>query len=261
MYWNLFHEGFCRTILVILHIASRFFYLLFLGGDSMWHSYFFGLQKKYNMRVSKNKPLVIRLDGQNVTKDKTINLIDDYNESFYKAICDAAWYFSKKYNCYSIFGSDEISFIFPNPQDLIEEYSPDEKSDYSNEITSLFSQYFFDYFNNMYKDRKIFWHAKSFSIPSGKINSYVKYRSNIIENVLTTYFLIRNSSYESNVKLEGNRKKCMKINGFSSLNNRINGELYYCGKKIDLEKFIKNNEIVEYEKDEDNGEIVIDIEI
>lgn len=238
----------------------------------MWHSYFFGLQKKYNMRISKKEPLVIRLDGQNVTKDKTINLIDEYSNSFYKAISDAAWYFSKKYNCYCVFGSDEISFIFPNPELLIEEYSPDDKSDYSNEITSLFSQYFFDYFNNFYKNKKIFWHAKSFSIPSGKIGSYVKYRSNIIENVLITYFLIRNDVYVPNIKLEDNRKKCLEIKSFESLKNRIKGELYFCDNKFDLNKFVFENELIRIEESNDNEnvnnadnvddvDIVIDIEI
>lgn len=234
----------------------------------MWYSYFFGLQKKYNMRISKKEPLVIRLDGQNVTKNKTINLIDDYNKSFYNAMRDAAWYFSKKYDCYSIFGSDEISFIITEPLSIIEEYSPDDKSDYSNEITSLFSQYFFDYFNSLYNENKIFWHAKSFSIPKEKINSYVKYRSNIIENVLTTYFLIREQSFVPNVKLEDNRKKCLQNKDFLSLKNRVKGELYFSGEKIDLEKFIQDNKvekIKEFKQIDNNVEnstdILIDIDI
>lgn len=229
----------------------------------MWHSYFFGIQKKYNMRISKKEPLVIRLDGQNVTKDKTINLIDEYDSSFYKALKETAWYFSKKYNCYSIFGSDEISFVFTEPLTLIEEYSPDDKSDYSNEITSLFSQYFFDYFNMIYKDKKIFWHAKSFSIPSGKINSYIKYRSNIIENVLTTYFLIRNLQYEGNIKLEEKRRKCLENPTFEGIKERICGELYFCGDKINLKEFLNNGEIIQIDdsniKNEDNFDIDIEI--
>lgn len=229
----------------------------------MWHSYFFSIQKKYNMRISKKEPLVIRLDGQNVTKDKTINLIDEYDSSFYKALKETAWYFSKKYNCYSILGSDEISFIFPEPLTLIEEYSPDEKSDYSNEITSLFSQYFFDYFNMIYKDKKIFWHAKSFSIPNGKITSYIKYRSNIIENVLTTYFLIRNLQYEGNIKLEEKRRKCLENPTFEGIKERICGELYFCGDKINLKEFLNNGEIIKIDdsniKNENNFDIDIEI--
>ena len=36
----------------------------------MWNSYFFQIQSKYSMRVSFKNPLVIRLDGKDVTKNK-----------------------------------------------------------------------------------------------------------------------------------------------------------------------------------------------
>ena len=37
----------------------------------MWINYFFNIQRKYSMRVSKKLPLVIRLDGKDVTKNIT----------------------------------------------------------------------------------------------------------------------------------------------------------------------------------------------
>lgn len=38
----------------------------------MWNSYFFQIQSKYSMRVSFKNPLVIRLDGKDVTKNKNM---------------------------------------------------------------------------------------------------------------------------------------------------------------------------------------------
>lgn len=48
----------------------------------MWHSYFYQIQSKYNMRVSIKNPLVIRLDGKNVTKNRNYDLLNNYEGSF-----------------------------------------------------------------------------------------------------------------------------------------------------------------------------------
>ena len=44
----------------------------------MWNSYFFQIQSKYSMRVSFKNPLVIRLDGKDVTKNKKYDLLNNY---------------------------------------------------------------------------------------------------------------------------------------------------------------------------------------
>ena len=158
----------------------------------MWNDYFYQIQKKYSMRLSLKEPLVIRLDGKDVTKSKDLNLLYKFKGSFFDAFEESAKYFSKKYNCYSLCGTDEISFVIENPLELFEDLDSD-KTNHSNEVISLFSQYFFNYFNKTYNGDNIFFHAKCFSIPSGKINSYIKYRSKSITNVITTYFLKRNN--------------------------------------------------------------------
>lgn len=61
----------------------------------MWIDYFNEIQKKYTMKLSSNKTLVIRLDGKDVTKDENINFLYSHKGSFLSALKDAAKYFSK----------------------------------------------------------------------------------------------------------------------------------------------------------------------
>ncbi len=206
----------------------------------MWNNYFFQIQKKYIMRVSKEKPLVIRLDGKDVTKNKSINIFYEYNGGFAYAMKNSAKYFSKRYSCICVFGSDEISFVFPNPNILIDDLDSD-KSNFSNEIIAIFAQYFFEYFNNLYKGDRIYWHAKCFSIPEGKIQSYIKYRSGIIRNVMVTYFLLINNINMGNQKLNKKIEKCMEFENFKKSSETINGTAIFNGDEISLNKFIEEN--------------------
>ena len=203
----------------------------------MWNSYFFNIQKKYSMRVSKTMPLIIRLDGRNVTKNKEINLLDN-EKGFSKSLEQTVKYFTEKYNCFSIFGSDEVSFICTDPKCVIKDLSSDE-TDYSNEIIALFTQYFFDYFNEFDKHRKVYWHGKCFSIPEDKIKSYIKYRSRIIQNVMTTYFLMKQGQYKGNEKLEYRINKCKSLGNYETFKDIERGILYYNGTRIDLDKFLE----------------------
>lgn len=116
-----------------------------------------------------------------------------------------------------------------------------EKNNRTNEIISLFSQYFFDYFNNLNKNTKIFWHAKCFSINNDKINSYVKFRSKIIKNVLTTYFLKHNDIHIGNAKMEYKEEICKKFTNYKVLQEIQDGILYFDGKRIDLREFYEDH--------------------
>lgn len=206
----------------------------------MWSSYFSQIQKKYDMRVRLKEPLVIRFDGKNVTKDKSIDLLHKLKGNFRDAIEKAAWYFSKKYKCYVIFGTDEISFIFPEPMLVIEDLD-ETKYSYSHEILALFSQYFFDYFNSLYSGSKIFFHGKCFSINNDKIVSYIKYRSKSIKNVLSVYFLKHNGIDFHGLKLNKILEICEKQNEYNLYKSIQNGTLYYCGDKINIEEFFNGN--------------------
>lgn len=207
----------------------------------MWNNYFFQIQKKYSMRLSLAKPLVIRLDGKDVTKNSKINIMDEYKGSFLDALKKTAKYFSEKYHCLSIIGSDEISFIIFDPNIAINDLEPSDKTNYSNEIIAMFSQYFFNYFNSIFKLGNVFWHAKCFSINEDKVVSYLKYRSRIIENVLVTYFLKKKNANIQDEKLNDKIERAAKYNDYPVLKKIQNGLLYLNGRQIDLKDYIESD--------------------
>lgn len=210
----------------------------------MWNNYFFQIQKKYSMRLSLAKPLVIRLDGKDVTKNSKINIMDEYKGSFLDALKKTAKYFSEKYHCLSILGSDEISFIIFDPNIAINDLEPNDKTNYSNEIIAMFSQYFYNYFNRIFKLGNVFWHAKCFSINEDKVVSYLKYRSRIIENVLVTYFLKKKNDNIQDEKLNDKIKRAEKYKDYIALQRIQHGILYLDGKQIDLQDYIENNKTI-----------------
>ena len=206
----------------------------------MWNSYFFQIQSKYSMRVSFKNPLVIRLDGKDVTKNKKYDLLNNYEGNFRNTLEKTAEFFTRKYKCLAILGSDEISFIFTDPLVVISDLDK-EKWNTSNEIISVFSQYFFDYFNEHNKQSKVFWHGKCFSIRNEKINSYIKFRSGIIKNVMTTYFLSKYNIKMGKEKQEKREIECKKLQGYEVLEDIQNGVLYLVGDRIDIIEFYKGN--------------------
>lgn len=206
----------------------------------MWNSYFFQIQSKYSMRVSFKNPLVIRLDGKDVTKNKKYDLLNNYEGNFRNTLERTAEFFTRKYKCLAILGSDEISFIFTDPLVVISDLDK-EKWNTSNEIISVFSQYFFDYFNEHNKQSKVFWHGKCFSIRNEKINSYIKFRSSIIKNVMTTYFLSKYNIKMGKEKQEKREIECKKLQGYEVLEDIQNGVLYLDGDRIDIIEFYKGN--------------------
>lgn len=206
----------------------------------MWNSYFFQIQSKYSMRVSFKNPLVIRLDGKDVTKNKKYDLLNNYEGNFRNTLEKTAEFFTRKYKCLAILGSDEISFIFTDPLVVISDLDK-EKWNTSNEIISVFSQYFFDYFNEHNKQSKVFWHGKCFSIRNEKINSYIKFRSSVIKNVMTTYFLSKYNIKMGKEKQEKREIECKKLQGYDVLEDIQNGVLYLEGDRIDITEFYKGN--------------------
>ena len=78
----------------------------------MWNNYFYNIQKKYSMRISSKKPLVIRLDGKEVTRNKNINLFDCSDNGFLDALKKTASFFTQKYSCYAILALMKLALFF-----------------------------------------------------------------------------------------------------------------------------------------------------
>ena len=210
----------------------------------MWNSYFFQIQSKYSMRVSFKNPLVIRLDGKDVTKNKKYDLLNNYEGNFRNTLEKTAEFFTKKYKCLAILGSDEISFIFTDPLVVISDLDK-EKWNTSNEIITIFL-----YIQDImvipeYQGKKIGTGIMNKLIEKineyKKINSYIKFRSSIIKNVMTTYFLSKYNIKMGKEKQEKREIECKKLQGYEVLEDIQNGVLYLEGDRIDIIEFYKGN--------------------
>ena len=78
---------------------------------------------------------------------------------------------------------------------------------------------------------------------------------------MSTYFLKRKELKMGNHKLEEKIAKCKEFDDYYNLEKIINGNMYYDGKKIDLDEYLKSNKIVEIknEEDEDAQNFSIDL--
>lgn len=214
-----------------------------MNKHNKWSNYFVKIQNKYNLKLSINKPLVIFLDGKDITKSLNHNLILESKKSFNDIFDQTIKHLSKQFNCLAISGVDEVSFI-------IEDHSLlKKKLNYKNfkthDIVSLFSQLFYKYFNDRYINKPVYWHCKCSNIPKGKIKSYIRYRSLTIFELKLTYFLKRKQVKNAGkITLSEKKKQCYEMQGYKELKKFEKGKLYYRGKQIDLEKFFYN-EIIE----------------
>ena len=111
-----------------------------------WNNYFSNIENKYNLKMSTKKPIVIFIDGKGITKSFKYNLISENKNSFNDIFEQTIKYFTMKFDCIAISGVDEVSFIFEDGKKLKEFIT--EKKYKSHNIVSIFSQYFYKYFND-----------------------------------------------------------------------------------------------------------------
>lgn len=207
--------------------------------NKKWSSYFLNIQNKYNLKINVNKPIVIFIDGKDITKNLKYNLIQEDKGSFNDIFEQTITHFSEKFNCIAISGVDEVSFVLKNSKEL------GEKMYRAQEIVSLFSQYFYKYFNDKYTNSPVYWHCKCSNIPKGKIKSYIKYRSLTIHELYLTYFLKRKQVKDAGkIPLNEKEEKCNEIDEYKEIERYSRGRLYINGKQIELESFL-NDKIVE----------------
>lgn len=229
--------------------------------ERKWFNYFSNMRNKYNMRVSANKPLIIFLDAKDSSKNKR-DLLKGTENGFFDSLDQTAKYFTSRYNCISIWGTDEISFIIEDTDNFIDSIN-NEKSYRTHDIVSIFSQYFFEKFNNIYENETVYWHCKCFNITKEKVESYIRFKSKGILKGITSIFLKQNGVKNAyGIKLEEKLKMCEDYETFSLLDEYKNGVLYYNGHKIDLNEYLKGNIVVldEDKKDTTNFFNLIDFD-
>ena len=221
--------------------------------DRKWFNYFSNVRNKYNLRVSPNNPIILFLDAKDSAKSKR-EILKGKENDFFDCLDKTAKYFSTRYKCIVIYGTDEISFIIEDTHNFILSIN-NENSFRTHDIVSIFSQYFFEYFNNLYLKEAVYWHCKVFNINKKKIQSYIKFKSQGILKGVTSLFLKQNGIKNAyGIKLEEKIKMCQEWENFSMTEEYRNGVMYISGDKIDLSKYLSDNIIVlvEEKKQQDN---------
>ena len=180
----------------------------------MKYNYFGTLEYKFTNYIHLNKPIVIRLDGENVTKNKEIDMLNQDVGEFAYALIMMARILSKKFHTFVYCGMDEIDFIFTDTSGLKERF----KNRKVQRLSSIMSQEVFFIFNQYYKYESIYFDAKCFNIPFSKIYSYFIYRQKSAWCVNNTYVAKRHlkkidyADISLNEICEKLEKKCPEIN-------------------------------------------------
>lgn len=208
--------------------------------DRKWYNYFSNMRNKYNMRVSGNKPLIIFLDAKDSSMNKR-NLLKGNKNGFFDSMGLTSKYFTARYKCFAIWGNDEISFIIEDTNNFIDTIN-NEKSYRTHDIASIFSQYFFEYFNSIYEGETVYWHCKCFNIAKEKVETYIRYKSKAILKGITSIFLKQNGVKNAyGIKLEEKLKMCKNYESYSLIEDYKDGVLYYNGNKISLKEYLNGN--------------------
>lgn len=210
--------------------------------DRKWFNYFSNMRNKYNMRLSENKPIVVSLNAK-YAFEKNRDLLYEKENKFYETMEHVVKYFTTRYSCVAIWGYNEISFLIEKTGNFIETIN-NEKNYRTHDIASIFSQYFFEYFNKLYEEEDVYWNCRCFNIKTEKILSYLKYKSKEIQKKVISNFLKKKVIEENRMSLVEKLKKCKEYEEFRNIEECEEGLLYYIGKKIDLHEYLNGRIIV-----------------
>lgn len=143
--------------------------------------YFKNLENKYRAQLSKNNPLVIRLDGKDITKNfEKYNLMDP--DGFTYSLYDTAKNVCSAYHCRIYAVMDELSIIFLNPHEFFSKFTTVD----SLRCGCVFLQDFIEYYWEHYEHVK--FKISIFSIKYDVIESYINSREKTGENTSVFYF-------------------------------------------------------------------------
>ena len=202
-----------------------------------WSNYFCDIANKYNMRLSKSKPIVVFIDGKDITKSFKHDLVYQNKNSFNDVFNNVVKDFSKQFDCKAICGVDEVSFIFEDARALEKKIKIDTLR--CQEIVSVISQIFYKNFKEKYTLDTVYWHCKCSNIPKGKVNSYIRYRSQTIYELSLTYFLKRKQQRNAGqIDIAIKQQMCEKYEDYEQFKKYEKGNMYINGHRIDTQAFI-----------------------
>lgn len=202
--------------------------------------FFSKIENKYNIGLNKQRPIIIRLDARNTTKNRNINLLDESKNTFSYALKQASKELSNKYPYFLIYiAADEVNIIVLNTKSLLTKM----KSNYAQEISSHIVQEFSHLFHKYYKEFIIF-DSRAFSIYKDNINSYLIYRKHTNCTVLLSYYLTRIRNVNI-FKMSYEEMFDYGMKNFEDFNKRTSyqkeGIIYYKGFEVFIEDYLQSS--------------------
>ena len=202
--------------------------------------FFSKIENKYNIGLKRNRPIILRFDARNTTKNKEINLLDETKDSFSYALKETCKILSLKYQCLIYVACDEINIIIKDTKRFLKNF----KSNLAQEITTTIGQEISFYFHQYYKKDFILFAGRCFSVYEDNINSYLIYRKHTNIPVLTIYFLKRHSGIDihkkSYLELDKYAKENLELYNKRTL-YQSEGIIYLKGKEYSIEDYLTNN--------------------
>lgn len=202
---------------------------------------FFGkIEDKYNIALSKNRPIILRFDARNTTKNKNLNLLDESEGSFTYALKKTSEEISIKYKCLVYVACDEINIIIFNVKNFLEYF----KSNYAQEITASISQEISFIFHKYYTKKFTIFAGRAFSLYKDNVNSYLIYRKHTSVSVLSIYYCKRygNINFHKKSYNELHKLALEQVDGYKNRTiYQQEGICYYKGFEYTIEEILQSN--------------------
>lgn len=82
--------------------------------------FFSKIENKYNIGLNKQRPIIIRLDDRNTTKNRNINLLDESKNTFSYTLKQASKALNNKYPYFLIYiAANKVNIIVLNTKSLL----------------------------------------------------------------------------------------------------------------------------------------------
>lgn len=132
------------------------------------------LEKEYRSFLSDSHPLVIRLDGKNVTKKhKKYPLTNEHGFTWH--LYQTGKSLAANKNCLIYAGLDEISFLYPDPADFLFEFDDSNTMYCSAIFLQRFCQIFWKIYPNVLFGMSVFQLPRAEDCPD-----YIAYRKKLV---------------------------------------------------------------------------------
>ncbi len=199
--------------------------------------FFKKIKDNYSVLLGTQKTIILFFDGKNVTSNQSINLYDLEKGSFSRSLVNTAKEFSIRWHCKALVGIDEMLFIINKPYNFIKKYR-----NTASDIVSITSQEIFSYFNNIYQNKNMYFHAKVFAINIDKVELFLKYQLSRWTNVLLQYYLKKNGYDTHNLKFVDMKRIVTETGIYNNLIPLFrNGLLIQNRKYYDFSKYVNGN--------------------